>query len=335
MDQLRKRIGHTEITYKELVDELEYNFERKEDLKREVKKLDEDKEELRVINFKNAEVCFATKAENNKLRKTIETLQNEIDNLKYKYDEILSLQSENRILTDKIESMENEEEFFFKNLEKTNKSLQMRIESFLKCDECNQHFHDKNHMKTHLLMNHLQSVIKCEVCGNKFKTESDLETHMIEHTKQSKMNLLLQRETELISRISMQKIKMSEDIYLIKQREDREKGKCKCRGLFCTIKHHRFRWTSSNSDILLHKFKLFNSNESYRSSRKFKCDWCYLEFNNEHIMKKHTKLVHVQEPRFPCAECEDMFHREEDLKNHMEIHHTTSIFERTFFNPSL
>ena len=47
MNQLRKRIGRVDITYEELEDELEYNFDRKEFLKKEVKKLEDDRDFLR------------------------------------------------------------------------------------------------------------------------------------------------------------------------------------------------------------------------------------------------------------------------------------------------
>ena len=56
MDQLRRRIGRYEITYDELEDELEYNYHRKEDLKKDVQKLEEDNTYLRAANYKNIQV---------------------------------------------------------------------------------------------------------------------------------------------------------------------------------------------------------------------------------------------------------------------------------------
>ena len=52
MDQLRRRIGRYDITYDELEDELEYNYHRKEDLKKDVQKLEEDNTYLRATKFK-------------------------------------------------------------------------------------------------------------------------------------------------------------------------------------------------------------------------------------------------------------------------------------------
>ena len=82
--------------------------------------------------------------------------------------------------------MENEEEKIYNNLEKSNKTLQEKDESLLKGDECSEHFHDKNHMRTHILTNHAGSVVKCNVCENSFKTKNDMKTDIVMHSTQSK-----------------------------------------------------------------------------------------------------------------------------------------------------
>ena len=61
MNQLRNRIGRSKPSYEDLEDELDYNFGRKEELKRDLEKLEE---------------------ENDKLREAIATLRIELDDLK-------------------------------------------------------------------------------------------------------------------------------------------------------------------------------------------------------------------------------------------------------------
>ena len=61
MNQLRNRIGRSKPSYEDLEDELDYNFGRKEELKRDLEKLEE---------------------ENDKLREAIATLWIELDDLK-------------------------------------------------------------------------------------------------------------------------------------------------------------------------------------------------------------------------------------------------------------
>ena len=78
MDPLRMRIGRHTITYEELEGESEYDFKRKEDLKKEVRQLDEEKEELRGIDLNNAKVCMDTNVENSELKQTIESLEKKL-----------------------------------------------------------------------------------------------------------------------------------------------------------------------------------------------------------------------------------------------------------------
>ena len=61
MNQLRNRIVRSKPSYEDLEDELDYNFGRKEELKRDLEKLEE---------------------ENDKLREAIATLRIELDDLK-------------------------------------------------------------------------------------------------------------------------------------------------------------------------------------------------------------------------------------------------------------
>ena len=78
MDQLR-RIGWYEIEYDDLEDEPEYNYQRKEDLKKDVKKLEEDSTYLRATNFRNPQVQMENKC---KMEAEIKSLEIQIENLR-------------------------------------------------------------------------------------------------------------------------------------------------------------------------------------------------------------------------------------------------------------
>ena len=77
MDQRKERMSQ-----RELKEELEYNIYRKEELKKEVKELEEENDVLRKTNWDNAKVTLAKKTENYYLKKSIDTLKEEIYQLK-------------------------------------------------------------------------------------------------------------------------------------------------------------------------------------------------------------------------------------------------------------
>ena len=54
----KKRNGQTTPTYSELKEDLKYNLFRKEELKKELRKHEEDNDQLRTMNFKNAEASL-------------------------------------------------------------------------------------------------------------------------------------------------------------------------------------------------------------------------------------------------------------------------------------
>ena len=66
----KKRIDHLE-------DELDYNYERKESLKNDVKRLEKLVETLQEANFKNAEFTMSLTKEIRDLKSIVESLEHE------------------------------------------------------------------------------------------------------------------------------------------------------------------------------------------------------------------------------------------------------------------
>ena len=95
--ECRKTIGHLE-------DDLDYNLGRKEQLKSEVKRLDEDNDNLRKTNFKNAEVALKKESF---LENLVETLRKQLDELN-SGSQIEGFKSKIKVLEDTIESLKKE-----------------------------------------------------------------------------------------------------------------------------------------------------------------------------------------------------------------------------------
>ena len=66
----------------EIEEDLQYNISRKEELKKEVKEIKDYNEELRQTNWSNVKYTMTIKTENNDMKKRIEELANENDELK-------------------------------------------------------------------------------------------------------------------------------------------------------------------------------------------------------------------------------------------------------------
>ena len=181
MNQLRKRLGQRSPSYEEVVEELEYNFERKEDLKSDIKKLEEDNDHLRITNFKKAESHMADKSENSKLKEVILSLNKEIEDLRdlqnveaNEDDKLTILYLKDTIKYIKEENADNE-----LKLKTVNKSLLVRIKSILKCDECDKSFKDKAAMLSHFLSEHKENEFKCEVCEKDFEEKTAFTLHIL------------------------------------------------------------------------------------------------------------------------------------------------------------
>ena len=78
--ECRKRIGHLE-------DELDYNFGRKEELKKEVKKVQEKYDDVYDVYMKNTKAAMDKNIENAELKAVIEQKEKENNELQLKNKE--------------------------------------------------------------------------------------------------------------------------------------------------------------------------------------------------------------------------------------------------------
>ena len=358
MDQLRKRLGHSNITYEELEDELEYNFKRKEDLKKEVRNIQEKYDDLYEIYVKNTKAAMdlnvenaglradldkekkencELNSENNESKAIIKSLEEEVQELEKSKNDIYCLpdiQSRNIKLEEIIESMKEDEEKIFSDLKESNQNLQIQIENFLKCDDCEDSFDNKA-----LIFNHMKSVhsgrtmldSKCVLCDERFTEYGGKNRHMrTEHGNKMKKDKLVEKLNELELQIKNQKIKIYGDILKLKQKESREKVACSCKGSFCQINHGRYRWTISKSDLILGTLNI--SNEKFFGKH---CQKCGEMFNEEDDIKVHIETHHNTNVPLICHQCDKSFSDDRNLTRHIETNHRKNILESTFFNPSL
>ena len=350
----RKTIGHLE-------DDLEYNLGRKEQLKSEVKRLDEDNDNLRKMNFKNAEVALKKESV---FKKLIETLRKELDEVK-SGGHIESLKSENKALKEKLESWEKEDERISNCLKTENNNLQLKITDLLKCNECDVKFDEKSSMMEHILSNHSRVIFKCGQCDKHFpdrgllkrhatanhvaenlscsKCEKNFEMkqtlfeHVIrEHSSKLKNNLQ-KRLNELTKKITDQRIKLHEDLFTLKHKDMKKKGNCNCKGKFCKINHSRFRWTMSKADDFFSKLILIlpeYQNSEATASLPDQCDKGGKMCENIEGMKTLNEKDHapndVSETQesilgsfsYDCELCEQVMDDTNDLQNHIETQHS-------------
>ena len=186
MNQLRNRIGRSKPSYEDLEDELDYNFGRKEELKRDLEKLEE---------------------ENDKLREAIATLRIELDDLKIlKNAEILDNKTEICLLKDKLKYLKEENAESVKEFETSNENLRFQIQKIFKRDKCDTEFETKAPMISHVVLDHPNVRFKCDTCDNEFSRKIDLTMHVNKHHKhENKKNLLRKQYDELVSAIRDQK----------------------------------------------------------------------------------------------------------------------------------
>ena len=200
MEHCRKRTGHAKLSYNELEDELEYNLERKDTLKKQIKKLEDEKEDLRLTNWKNVKYTLEIERENEDLKARIKELEQE--NIKVKnmsnIDQLKSAESKISQLKATIESDKNEAEEIFNNLRAENQSLKAQIKNFLKCDDFSEGFEETFFLKSHILSNHSVGVFICDNCRETFSSEDDLKTHATEkQSYKTKKQILIEKRRNL------------------------------------------------------------------------------------------------------------------------------------------
>ena len=175
--------------------------------------------------------------------------------------------------------------------EMTNHLRAKHLQEKYKCDECDEYFEDFSNMKLHIQKNHFKIVFKCTECEQSFESTKNMKTHISnKHKKKRYMVEILKKESKMKAQVMEQKIHLYQSLYKLKQKEERQKQKCLCRGLFCRIKHSRYRWTPSYSEIILNELRTTSSQEMIQ----FNCDECTFELCDEDALEQHKQANHVQ-----------------------------------------
>ena len=201
MDHSCQRRGHSKLSYNDLEEEFEYNIQRKETLKRDVKKLEDEKEDLRITNWNNAKYTLEIERDKKELKSRIEQLERENIELKTK-GKADHAESEINELKATIESDKHEAEEIFNELREENQNLKVQITNLLKCDECGHVFVEKSNLKVHFLSKHSSSMFKCDICDEAFDIKGDLKEHVAEqHSKITQKQYLIEKPEELLFRL--------------------------------------------------------------------------------------------------------------------------------------
>ena len=163
-------------------------------------------------------------------------------------------------------------------LKNSNQNLKLQLENMLQCDDCDNTFSDKTQIFNHIKSNHYERKnldFKCDNCNDGFADKSNMkdpmgEDHQVTGVKGVKCNSnerifqlqidmkkhkirghidsaredIHKRQTELLKKITLQKINIVNSLYKLKQTEHKKKETCSCKG-FCRILHSRFRWKPS------------------------------------------------------------------------------------------
>ena len=341
--ECRGRIGQLENELMKLVKDNEVSLKKESVLKKLVETLRKE-----IDDFKSSEPIVNLEKQNYDLKLKIEELE-----------------SDKRAMKISLDYNEKENEDVVNHYKTEHEIIQNEVNNLKTCDDCDVKFEEKAQMKTHILMNHSVEPMKCDKCGigckekdclqhhnaanhllkeatpfkcndceYEFIANDDLKMHIsTEHPRKSKMLEILKKEREIKEHASQQKINLYESLYKLKQKEEKEKLTCYCRGKHCRINHFRYRWTASTSDSLLIRLKTSTSSDC----KELNCTKCDQRFYKEDDLKIHIAANHnayVHSSKFGCQPCAQNFVNEDDLMSHINDHHERSILEATFFNPS-
>ena len=263
--------GKNRMRLIELEEDLEYNISRKEELKKEVRKLKDQYESTYEVYMKNTKVAMDQNVEIADLKAVIEQKIKENNELHFENnkikDSLRDMESSNRYYKDVIKSKEEGEDKLLDELKDSNQNLKLQVENLLQCNDFDSIFDDKAKIFKHIKSNHSERNcsdcnsdnfddrlgIKCNRSDQKFQLKSDLEKQKMKGHIRSSREDILRRQTELLKKLTLQKVNIGNSLYKLKQIENKKKVSCSCKG-FCRILHSRFRWKYSQSDVLFGKF---------------------------------------------------------------------------------
>ena len=141
-----------------------------------------------------------------------------------------------------------------------------------------------------------------------------------------------------MSKLAKQKIKIYDDLLILKHREEKENIKCLFKRRFCKIDYSRFRWNKKKSDDFHKQIRSFptdysvsecvdnkneddqerpeESSEEKKCSHFHMCEKCDKMFENKHDMENGKVTNHLKS--LMCEECDYKFSKEINIGKHIE-----------------
>ena len=250
ISNLRRRLDKAE-------DDIEYHISRKNELKSEIKNLEEKiedlKENIRNLESRNSDMekemftlrydlketeegNLSIKDFNQQLMRDKNLVNAALENVrkeKLKVEEnVLFVSSENRNLRENLNEVKKSNLSKVKCLNEKISMLEATVSDILTCDICEETLESSVELQRHIKAYHKQNVresktIKCKVCGKPFRTKGDLERHTIQKHPSIKIKEdLLMKEIKLATDIFQQKERIHKDIFKLRQKYLLSRGQC-------------------------------------------------------------------------------------------------------------
>ena len=180
--------------------------------------------------------------------------------------------------------------------------------------QCYPEFHKEVDVLIHRKTNHhTKSSFSCEQCDKVFDKENNLWSHIDNEHKQE--FICQQCDNKFVQLVDLNRHIETCHTSLVYECNE------------CDAKFHK------ENKLKCHIGKIHEPNSE--KDQIFECKICNTDFIDENILTSHNEAYHKASVIFQCQQCDEKVENSEELKLHINIHHTSSQHETTFFNPSL
>lgn len=150
-----------------------------------------------------------------------------------------------------------------------------------------------------------EQTFKCDICDKQFITREERNVHIGDHFKTYTCTIC---NKTLIGDRQFEHHRQSKECV---KREPIESTTYECfmchKGSFFSVRSLRIHVNREH-------------NQKKTDSAQHICKFCQKKFANGYILKSHTKQIHMDGPRFSCADCGKTFNRMSNLQWHQLIH---------------
>ena len=174
-----------------------------------------------------------------------------------------------------------------------------------KCETCGKLFAEELKLKKHKFLQHQGWRQNCNTCGKSFSDDLKLNQHM------KKFHELVSVKCEICGKSFIDDIKLNQHMNKFHERV-KENRQCETCG------------KSFSDDMKLNQHKK-KFHERVKDNRQ--CDTCGKSFHKPHELRRHIYTVHEGHKDFYCELCDKFFTERKNLKKHIKIVSTCSIFQ--------